>query len=115
MAGLGRIQQRFNAAVVTLLALAGFRGLAGKKDAKDAAASGHGHPIHAKYLRTQNVMKATGRDRVALPAHFRGTSANGYRRPGVNLLPVGESTKPGARVLQFGTFWNRVDRALDVE
>ena len=67
MAGLGRIQQRFNAAIVTLLSLAGLRGMAGDTSAKNAAAHGHGHPLHAKFLRTQNVSKATGRD--LLPYH----------------------------------------------
>ena len=50
MAGLGRIQQRFNAAVVTLLSLAGLRGMAGT-DAKEAAHKGYGHPIHRKYIK----------------------------------------------------------------
>ncbi len=61
MAGLGRVQQRFNAAVVTLLTLAGLGRMTGR-DAKRQAAGGQGHPIHAKYLRTVNVDKATGRD-----------------------------------------------------
>lgn len=53
MAGLGRIQQWFNAAVVTLLALAGLRKMTGA-DAKAQAAKGSGHPIHAKLLKSSN-------------------------------------------------------------
>lgn len=52
MAGLGRIQQRFNAAVVAVLALAGLRGMAGAgSSAKEAASKGYGHPIHRKLLK----------------------------------------------------------------
>ena len=61
MAGLGRIQQRFNAAVITLLSLAGLRNMAGA-DSQEQAARGYGHPLHRKYLRTQNYEKATGRE-----------------------------------------------------
>lgn len=50
MAGLGRIQQRFNAAVITVLALAGLKSL-GRSSAKDAAAKGYGHPIHRMFFR----------------------------------------------------------------
>ena len=54
MAGLGRIQQRFNAAVITLLSLAGLRRMTGGADAQKQAAVGHGHPIHAKLLKSSN-------------------------------------------------------------
>jgi hypothetical protein len=50
--GLGRMQQRFNAAVVAVLALAGLRNMAGGQDHAAAASKGYGHPIHAKYLRS---------------------------------------------------------------
>lgn len=63
MAGLGRVQQRFNAAVAKVLTLAGFARMAGAKGAQETAAQGYGHPIHAKYLRTVNPWKATGRRR----------------------------------------------------
>ena len=50
--GLGRMQQRFNAAVVTVLALAGLRGMAGTAEtAKDTAAKGFGHPLHRKLIK----------------------------------------------------------------
>jgi hypothetical protein len=59
MAGLGRIQQRFNAAVVAVLALAGLRNMAGAGNAAKAAATGFGHPIHAKYLRAHPKLSKT--------------------------------------------------------
>lgn len=55
MAGLGRIQQTFNKAIVgTLAALIGFaRG--GREEAKRLAGNGgHGHPLLAKYLKSSN-------------------------------------------------------------
>lgn len=55
MAGLGRIQQTFNKAVLgTLAALIGFaRG--GKEEAKRLAGNGgHGHPLLAKYIKSSN-------------------------------------------------------------
>ena len=58
MNGLNRIQQRFNAAIITILALAGF---GGQRQAEQHAAA-QGHPLARKYLRTMNVAKATGRD-----------------------------------------------------
>lgn len=55
MAGLARVQQRFNAAVVAVLVLAGLRGIAGANEtAEGEAALGHGHPIHAKFLKRSN-------------------------------------------------------------
>jgi hypothetical protein len=54
MAGLGRIQQKFNAAVITLLSLAGLRNMAAAGDASKQAAAGYGHPIHAKLLKSSN-------------------------------------------------------------
>lgn len=52
MAGLARMQQKFNAAIVAVLALAGLRNMAGAaQSAADAARVGYGHPVHAKYLR----------------------------------------------------------------
>ena len=59
---LGRMFSRLSAAVVTVLALAGLRSLGASGSAKEAAAKGYGHPLHRKYLRTQNVGKATGRN-----------------------------------------------------
>lgn len=50
MAGLGRVQQRFNAAIVTLLTLAGLKHMAGK-DAKEDAGRGFGHPVHRTVLK----------------------------------------------------------------
>lgn len=61
MAGLGRIQQRFNQAVIGVLAaLVGFA--RGGNPEQRRQLEERGHPIAAKYLRTQNVAKATGRD-----------------------------------------------------
>lgn len=53
MAGLARMQQRFNAAVITLLSLAGLRKMAGG-GASEAVAKGYHHPIHAKYLKSSS-------------------------------------------------------------
>ena len=101
MAGLGRIQQRFNAAVVAVLALAGFGRMAGT-DAKKQARAGGGHPIHAKYLRTNDVAKATGRDSRPLPAFMHGTSPKGYRgRPGVNLIEALDAVDVAVRVARL--------------
>ncbi len=52
MAGLGRIQQRFNAALVTVLALAGF----GTQHAntRDMLTAQKGHPLAAKYVKSSN-------------------------------------------------------------
>lgn len=58
MAGLGRIQQRFNAAVVMVLTLAGFGGLAGESGARKAAAGG-GQPIARKYIKSSNPRSNT--------------------------------------------------------
>lgn len=62
MAGLGRVQMRFNATVASVLALVGF-GRGYGQSAAEEARKGSGHPIHRKFLRTQNVMRATGRDK----------------------------------------------------
>lgn len=62
MAGLGRVQMRFNATVASVLALVGF-GRSYGHNAADEALQGSGHPIHRKFLRTQNVSRATGRDK----------------------------------------------------
>jgi hypothetical protein len=52
--GMGRLQQRFNAAVATVLTLAGYGGLAGQaKDAKQGASKGHGHPAHRTLLKSK--------------------------------------------------------------
>jgi hypothetical protein len=55
MAGLGRVQQMFNRAVLgTLATLIGFaRG--GREEAKRLQGNGgHGHPLLAKYLKSSN-------------------------------------------------------------
>lgn len=86
MAGLGRIQQKFNAAVVSILALAGLHNMAGGKavTAAEAARKGYGHPIHAKYLHTQNIAKATGRNLRRYAGYCSGLD---YRnRVGATLL-----------------------------
>lgn len=85
MAGLGRVQQMFNRAVIgTLAALVGFaRG--GQEETKRLTSSG-GHPLLAKYLKSSNP----------------NVNAPGYRYPGyghwpgkgATLLRVGVSTKP---------------------
>ena len=50
--GMSRLQQRFNAAVVTVLTLAGLHGMSGAKGAKESAAvKGGGHPVHRKLLK----------------------------------------------------------------
>lgn len=51
--GMGRLQQKFNAAVATVLTLAGFGGLAGQRNAAQASQGkgGHGHPMHRKLLK----------------------------------------------------------------
>lgn len=60
MAGLARVQQRFNAAVVAVLTLAGLNRMAGNTSAAKQAAVGFGHPIHAKYLRAQKPQRHRG-------------------------------------------------------
>lgn len=75
MAGLGRIQQRFNAAVVAVLALAGLRNMAGAGDHQKAAAAGYGHPIHAKYLRSVYNKSA----RTPYPGYCAGARETGRR------------------------------------
>lgn len=77
MAGLARVQQRFHAAVVTLLALAGF---GRQRDAQVKAGVGAGHPIHAKYLRTQDYARATGRDLAPYLGYCYGTREARRRR-----------------------------------
>lgn len=63
------MQQRFNAAFVAILTLAGFgRG----QSAKAEAAKGAGHPIHRKYLHTNDVAKATGRGCSAYLGYCHG-------------------------------------------
>ncbi len=53
--GLGRVQQRFNAAVAALKALVGRKGTFSEGQAEDrAVASGKGQPLAAKYLRSSN-------------------------------------------------------------
>jgi hypothetical protein len=49
--GMSRLQQRFNAAVVTVLTLAGLHGMAGAEQTKAQAAKGMGHPFHRKVLK----------------------------------------------------------------
>lgn len=51
MAGLGRVQQRFNLALVAALAAVVRFARGGSEDAKEQAAVGFGHPIHRKYLK----------------------------------------------------------------
>lgn len=90
MAGLGRVQQLFNRAVVgTLAALIGFaRG--GKEEAKRLAG---GHPLLAKYLKNSNPR-----------ANTPGTAYPGYgHRPGkgATLLHVSQSTTPDSSALRL--------------
>lgn len=63
MAGLGRIQQRFNAAVVgALAALVAFARQGGDSAAAQTQARGGvGHPIHAKYLRPSDPARVRTR------------------------------------------------------
>lgn len=49
--GMSRLQQRFNAAVATVLTLAGLHGMAGAQQTKAQAARGMGHPFHRKQLK----------------------------------------------------------------
>lgn len=87
MAGLGRIQQTFNKAIVgTIAALIGFaRG--GREEAKRLAGNGgHGHPLLAKYLKSSNPR-----------ANEPGYAYPGYgHKPGkgATLLPLEYSTAP---------------------
>ena len=79
MAGLGRIQQVFNKAVLgTLAAVIGFaRG--GREEAKRLAGTGgHGHPLLAKYLKCSNPRANTpGRD---YPGYCSGVKETARRR-----------------------------------
>ena len=60
MAGLGRVQQRFNLAVVTALAALVSFARQGHDDAKAAQAGATtGHPIHRKYLKSSNPRSNT--------------------------------------------------------
>lgn len=108
MAGLGRVQQRFNAAVVTLLTLAGFgRGFG--KGAKAQAATGLGHPIHAKYLRTMNVDKATGRDLSPYQGYCSGVRydpVTGRKVKKVARMYGAAATGVGS---WWGAWWTRRD------
>lgn len=63
MAGLGRVQQRFNAAVVGALALLVGFARQGQNEAQ-AAQWGQttGHPIHRKYLKASNPNSNTPGD-----------------------------------------------------
>lgn len=79
MAGLGRVQQRFNAAVVGVLAALVSFARGGEKDAKGQAAAGTGHPIHAKYLRSQNYGRATGRGLSRYPGYCYGAQETARR------------------------------------
>lgn len=74
MAGLGRMQQRFNVIVASLAALVGFSGH--RMSAVDAARSGSGHPIHRKILRSQNVAHLTGRDLAPYQGYCSGLHYN---------------------------------------
>ena len=84
MAGLGRVQQRFNAAVVGVLAALVSFARGGEKDAKGQASVGIGHPIHAKYLRTQNYGRATGRDLQLYPGYCSGAQETARRSRAIN-------------------------------
>lgn len=88
MAGLGRIQQRFNAAIVgTLAALIGFaRG--GDRQATKRLLE-HGHPILAKYLKSSNPRaNQSGHDYPG----YAESSVPKQHRPGI--LALGQSTTP---------------------
>lgn len=71
MAGLGRVQMRFNATVASVLALVGF-GRGYGRSAAEEARKGSGHPIHRKFLRSQNVEKVTGRGSEAYAGYCAG-------------------------------------------
>jgi len=91
MAGLGRVQQLFNRAVVgTLAALIGIaRG--GKEEAKRLAGNGgHGHPLLAKLIKCSAP-------RANTPGHdYPGYLASSMPKVGRNLRPVGYKTRPSS-------------------
>lgn len=83
MAGLGRIQQRFNAAIVgTLAALVGFARGGSSEAAEEAAAAGSGHPLHRKLITRSNPRGNTpGYDFPGYCAGLRyNANGNGKRR-----------------------------------
>lgn len=86
MAGLARMQQKFNAAIVAVLALAGLRNMAGAaQSAADAARVGYGHPVHAKYLRGDPM----NRNRARMPyAGYCSNFTNYFERKGATLRRV---------------------------
>jgi hypothetical protein len=91
-AGLGRVQQMFNRALVgTLAALIKLRG---REEAKRLSSNGgHGHPLLAKYTKSSNPN-----------ANTPGAPYPGYgHRPGTGatLLPLGYSTTPDSDALRL--------------
>ena len=89
MAGLGRVQQIFNRAVLgTLAALIGF---ARGSDAKQAEAlATKGHPILAKLLKSSNPNANTpGR---AYPGYCSGNRETGWRRDRLHTGQYGKVT-----------------------
>jgi hypothetical protein len=68
MAGLGRIQQRFTAALTAVLALVKLSTdtKAGQRARLEA------QPLARKFMRTQNYKKATGRDLPPYPGYCSG-------------------------------------------
>jgi len=83
MAGLGRVQQKFNAAVMAVMALLATQ----RKDSARQSVIHMGQPLARKYARCQNYEKATGRNLRRYPGYCSGLD---YRkRKGATLLPVG--------------------------
>lgn len=83
MAGLGRVQQKFNAAVVSVMALLATQ----RKDAAKQSVIHQGLPLARKYAYSQDYEKATGRDRLR---SYAGYGDRDYRTTkGATLLPVG--------------------------
>lgn len=81
MAGLARVQQRFNMAVVgALAALVSFARGGDKQQMIAAATDGRGYPLARKFLRTQDYHKATGRDLPPYPGYCSGAQERARRQ-----------------------------------
>lgn len=91
MAGLGRVQQRFNAAVVAALTLLSF-GPRGQKAAEKDYAVAQGMPLAKKYLRPANP--AAVRSRYAPHTGARQRARVYGAAHGRTLMSVDVKTRP---------------------